>query len=156
MIDTQPSATTYVSHVVAVPSELAQQVFDACRADRQYRSSDPARWLVPASARAVLHVVGAGVGDVGSGDLLLRRCPAVLKVGRRRHRVELELSQWSAAESELGVRFRQRRVSDRAHEAAMQVLDVLAAELELRGLLAHHPAHVTGAERLEVIGSAWL
>ena len=151
-----PIATSYVSRVVAVPSELAQQVFDACRADRQYRSSDPSRWLVAASARAALHVDGTGATNAGSAGLIVRQCPAVLHVGWRRRRVELELSQWSSRASELGLRFLRPGVTESTHEAASRVLDVLVAELELRGLLARHPTHVTGAERHAAIASAWL
>jgi hypothetical protein len=152
--DTPPIATSYVSHVVAVSPVLAQQVFDACRADRRYRSSVPTRWLVPAGVRDVLVVAG---DDAIGLELVLRRCPGVLRAGLRRWKVELELAPWSSSASELGIRFVSRwPITERAHEAASEVLDVLAAELELRALLARHPDHVTGSERPEVSASAWL
>ena len=132
MNDLLPVTTSYTSCVVPVPPVLAQQLFAAARVDRQYRSAVVDRWTVAVGPRVALVVDAAGER-------------AVLRCGRRRWRAALELSAWSATESELAVRFLRRRpVSDRAREAAAAVLAELSSELQLRALLAMHPEHATG------------
>ena len=85
------------------------------------------------------------------------RCSAV-----RSFRVELELQPWSSRRTELGLRFgSRRRPSTRDLEKAGILLEGIAAELELRCMLAVHPAHgvaeegVAAVEQREV-ASAWL
>lgn len=80
----------------------------------------------------------------------------------RTFRIELELQPWSSSRTELGLRFAgRRRPSMRDLEKAGILLDRLAAELELRCMLAVQPAHgvadtrITVPERREVV-SAWL
>ena len=72
--------------------------------------------------------------------------------------IEIELTPWSATRSELGLRFCGRhRPTWRDCEVAGDLLDALAADLELRGLLALHPSHTTGRPaRQEMALSAWL
>jgi hypothetical protein len=154
-MDTLPS-TSYVSHVVALTPGIARQVFDACRTDCQYRSLDPARWTVPAGRTVFLSCVGDGLTPA---PWALRSVPGTLHAGKvgATFAVELELHPWSAARCELGLRLgARRRPSDRYVEAAGAVVDALASELELRGLLALHPSHAAGTATREVAASAWL
>jgi hypothetical protein len=128
--DTLPFTTSYTSCVVPVAPSLAAQLFTAARFDRQYRSAVASRWTVAVGPRVTLVVDGER---------------AVLRCGRRRWKVELELAQWSSTETELGMRFLRRvAISDRARAAAASVLDELSSELQLRALIALHPQHVTG------------
>jgi hypothetical protein len=128
--DTLPLTTTYTSCVVPVAPALTQQLLDACRVDRQYRSAVPSRWTV-----AVPHRVA----------LVVDHDRSTLHIGRRRWQVELELEAWSGRETQLGIRFLGRaRITDRAREGAAAVLQELATEVQLRALLARHPEHVTG------------
>jgi hypothetical protein len=70
---------------------------------------------------------------------------AILRVGRRRWRVELEVEPWSGRATQLGLRFLGRgAVADRAREAAAAILHELSTELQLRALLARHPEHLAG------------
>ena len=66
---------------------------------------------------------------------------------------------FDTSRAELGLRLTgRRRPSGRYLAAATAVVDALAAEIELRGLLALHPSHTTAAAstRQEVTASAWL
>lgn len=74
------------------------------------------------------------------------------------HPIEIALTPWSASKSELSLRFYGRRhPSWRDCERAGELLDALAADLELRCLLALHPSHTTGQPaRREVALSAGL
>lgn len=155
MNDATLPTTSYVSRVLALPPGVARQVFDLGRVDRQHRSPDPDRWTV-ATGDHVLRVDGPG--HVPQGSTLLRSCPGSLRTGRFSAgvAVELELTAWSATRTEVALRLvRRRRARPGYLDAATACVDALASELELRGLLALHPAHGTGAER-EVAGSAWL
>jgi hypothetical protein len=161
VMDTLPP-TSYVSRVVALPPALARQVFDACRADWQHRSPDPSRWTVPAGPSTWLDLRGTGHTDAPdpSRSWPIRSLPGDLRTsplsGARA--VELELNPWSGGRTELGIRLvGRRRPSPRYLRAAGAAIDALASELELRGLLAMHPSHLTGtASRQEVAASAWL
>jgi hypothetical protein len=125
-----PLTTTYTSCVVPLAPTLTQQLLDACRADRQFRSAVPLRWTVVVPQRVAL---------------VVDQDRSTLKVGRRRWYVELELEAWSGRETQLGIRFLGRAmITDRAREGAAAVLLELATELQLRALLARHPEHVTG------------
>ena len=150
--------TSYVSRVLPLPGDVARQVFDACRVDRQYRSADHDRWAVPAGTRFLLEV--RGPGHVPDG-FALRSCPGKLHLGLVGScAVELELNPWSRTQSEVALRLvGRRRPSSRYLDGAAAVVDALAAELEMRGLLALHPSHLTGATGsapMEVAASAWL
>ncbi|MCU1487898.1 MAG: hypothetical protein JWN67_4644 [Actinomycetia bacterium] len=161
-MDTLPT-TSYVSRVVALPPGVACQVFDACRADRQYRSVDLSRWTVPAGPTVFLSLHGDGttVAPDPTRSWAMRTVPATLHAARLggTFAVELELNPWSAARSELGIRLvGRKRPSARYVRAAGAVVDALVSELDLRGLLALHPSHTTGtaSARQEVATSAWL
>ena len=155
------SSTTYVSRVLPLPSGVARQVFDACRVDRQHRSPDPDRWSVTTGA-TVLRVVGPGHVPAASGPWPVRSCPATLHLPRRggTAAVELELTPWSRQRTEVGLRLLGRRGPRRGYlDAAGACVDALANELELRGLLALHPAHAAGdvaGTTQEPAASAWL
>jgi ParB-like chromosome segregation protein Spo0J len=159
--DTSPT-TSYVSRVVVLPPGVARQVFDACREDRQQRSPVASLWTVPAGPIHRLELDGAGLTVVPdrTRSWAMRSCPGMLRSARVRggYHVELELNPWSGARTELGLRFvGWRRPQSRHIAAAGAVVDALASELELRGLLALHPSHLTGAtSRQEVSASAWL
>jgi hypothetical protein len=159
--DTLPT-TSYVSRVVGLPPGVARQVFDACRVDRQQRSAVPSRWTVSAGPVHRLELDGPGHTPAPdpARSSAMRSCPGTLRsarVGGALH-VELELNAWSGSRSELGLRFVGRRHPPaRQLAVAGAVVDALASELELRGLLALHPSHRTGAElRQEATASAWL
>jgi hypothetical protein len=159
--DTLP-LTSYVSRVVALPPGVARQVFDACRVDRQHRSAVGSRWTVSAGPAHHLELDGPGhtVAPDPTRSWAMRSCPGMLRsarVGGALH-VELELNAWSGSRSELGLRFVGRRHPPARHLAvAGAVVDALVSELELRGLLALHPSHLTGAElRQDATASAWL
>lgn len=157
MNDATLPTTSYVSRVLALPPGVARQVFDLCRVDRQHRSPDPDRWVV-AAGESVLRLQGPG--HVPPGTTLLRSCPAALRIGRFSPTVdvELELGAWSSARSEVALRLLGRRRPRSGYlDAATACVDAFTSELELRGLLALHPAHGTGTgvER-EVAASAWL
>ncbi|MCU1374951.1 MAG: hypothetical protein JWO68_2237 [Actinomycetia bacterium] len=162
MNDTLPP-TSYVSRVIALPPGVAQQVFDACRVDRQYRSAVPSRWTVPAGPSIRLELDGPGhtVAPDPTRSWALRACRGVLRSNRLvgPFDVELELNPWSGARSEIGLRLvGRKRPSARYLAAAGAVVDGLASELELRGLLALHPDHTTGfrVRQQEATASAWL
>jgi len=154
--------TSYVSRVVALPPDLAGQVFDACQRDGQHRSADPSRWTLAAGPTSIVELHGPGERSAPepSRSWVTRSIPGVLRTGRpgRPSPVELELVAWSSSRAELGLRPVGRRApSVRYLTAAVAAVEALASELELRGLLALHPSHVTGpAPRQEVATSAWL
>ena len=146
--DTLPS-TSYVSRVLPLAIGVAEQVFDTCCADRSAATS--------AVRPLLLH--DAVVATPMSRISPVRVCRGELRLGRlgRRVAVELELSVWSRTQSELGLRLvGRRRVPGRYSDAAIAVVDALASELELRGLLATHPAHAAGTSRQPMAVSAWL
>ena len=156
--DTLPS-TSYVSRVLPLAIGVAEQVFDTCCGDRQFRSPVPTRWSVAAGPVHLLQLQAPVRAVPASRISASRLCRGELRAGRLRGRfaIELELSPWSRTESELGLRLLGRhRMPDRYIDAANAVVDALASELELRGLLALHPAHTTGTTRQEVAASAWL
>lgn len=140
VMDTLPP-TSYVSRVIALPPAVAAQVFDACLAD----------WQQPE-----LELAGHGLPDPSA----LRSLPGRLRTGRvgGTYDVELELNAWSRSCAEVAVRLvGRKRSTARYLDGAGAVVDALAAELELRGLLALHPSHVTGTtSRQELAASAWL
>lgn len=79
----------------------------------------------------------------------------------RSHRIVLELQPWSSSRTELGLRFAGRRPPPlRDLEKAGSLLDRLAADLELRCMLAVQPAHgvaespVTAPEQREVASAS--
>jgi hypothetical protein len=154
--------SSYVSRRVSLSSALACEVFDAYRADRQLRSADPVRWTVPANARAHLSLEGAGLTRPphAGRSWPLRAVPGTLHAGRPAGSfgVELELNPWSEGRCELAVRLTGRkRASDRYLASAGAIVDGLASDLELRGLLALHPSHTTGtASQQPASASAWL
>lgn len=156
-----PPTTTYVSRVLALPSGVARQVFDACRVDRQHRSADPDHWTVTAGA-TLLRVTGPGHVPGASRLGPVRSCPAALQLPRRGGTVpvELELTPWSHQRTEVGLRLLGRRAPRRGYlDAAGACVDALVNELELRGLLALHPAHGAGdgaGTPQEAAASAWL
>jgi hypothetical protein len=161
-MDTLPT-TSYISRVVALPPGLARQVFDACRADRQHRSLVPHRWTVPAGSTVFLSLDGDGctVAPDPTRSWAMRAVPGTLHAARvgGTFAVEVELNPWSASRTEVGIRLvGRRRASARYVHAAGAVIDAVASELELRGLLALHPSHTTGTtgSRQEVTASAWL
>jgi hypothetical protein len=142
-----PRTTSYLSRILAVTPVVAARVFDASSADRQARSSLRHRWSVASGSDVVL-VLDGSADD--APPWVLRSCPGRLRTGRfaRPVAVELELTAWSSGESELGLRLPRGRElpSRRYFDAAGAVIDDLASELELRGLLATHPDHGTGAD----------
>ena len=152
--DTLPSAT-YVSRVLHLPVGIARSVFEGCRADRPHYDVDGV-------------VLSFGADSAGPLDLVNPWLPICRCAGRLRFRrgpfgsapVEVEILQWSREATQIGLRpDRNRRVPARYLDAASTVVEAMAAELELRGLLATHPAHATGADRVPkhaVTASAWL
>lgn len=81
-----------------------------------------------------------------------------LRRGLRSRNITIELTPWSSTRSELSIRFGGRRLpSLRDCEVAGELIDSLAADLELRCLLALHPTHTTGRPARREPGlPAWL
>ena len=96
-----------------------------------------------ATAEGTLHTSGLPIGVAVSPFEPSRSVPARLDVGRGRLatavEVEIELQPWSKDRVELGLRPRRRLpllVSERRYlDAARSVVDELAAELELQGIV---------------------
>jgi len=161
--DTLPT-TTYISRVLNLPAGIVRSVFDGCRADRQAVAGASGAWSIVAEG-VVLDLGNDLVGADEPTDPFtpLRQCSGRLRVRRGplgSVPVHLEVLQWSRTATEIGLRLMRNRQGPASYpESAAIVIEVLVAELELRGLLATHPAHATGTDRVPgrvVTASAWL